>query len=913
MQAKSKLQYWLATIVFCSLVLAPTVFAAQSVSTVQFEQQMEMALRIWYAENPNSDLSGGVRLVTADGTGSITGSVYHGASPIEGAHIFAWAILSDMVVSQSAQTDAEGHYTLGNLQAGDYLVVASAAGYEPAFYGDAMSPLDAEPVNVVDDQVTEGIDIKLQESRRGQGTISGNVSADGPLAGAWVVAFGTTNPFAHGRTFAVSDENGDYKIDALMPGMYVLAAYANGYIPEVYDDATSLLDIDLITVNNDDQTGINFVLQVGGKISGTVTTEAGDPLAGVKVTAHAEDDFLPGVSVPGLANLIQSAITGEDGTYEIAGLATGDYKVSAQLRLRGFSDVEFYDNKDDLLDADPVSVTQGETTPDINLTFSLPTAKISGIVTDSQNNPLQDIYIYYVSEDAGYYQNFGRLWKSTMTDENGYYELPNLPEGTYYVSAWFWDWMNFNGVWYENADSLKNATPIPLADGETRDDINFTLDLTSDYGSISGKVTLDDSGDPVANAIVEAIAVEQTTTGPLRKRMPTMVGFTDADGNYAMSPVYKGDYYVRVLVNNYKEYFDDAVNRVDADTVTVMAGEDTPEINFGIPTLMNEGSSISGQVTDEDTGEPLENALVVVFPTIKHRWFNGDMSTWTRLYYTTATDAQGMYTVAGIPEGEYVVSSWARDYIAEFYDNARNPLRATVFELDGVEEVTDINIELALREGHCFACGTQNGRYGSIGGQIRSQNGMPVEGAFVFAVDGDENIVASEISGEDGSYALDGLDEGDYTVMVSRSLYETTYYPNVGGYDEATMLTVDADGNLNYSDATIVMHTEEITSVNSDVTAAPSEYELSQNYPNPFNPSTVIEYRVPEAANVKLQVFNIQGQLVKTLADKLQNAGSYKVTWNGTDMNGAVVPTGVYFYQIEANDFAQVRRLVFMR
>jgi hypothetical protein len=272
-----------------------------------------------------------------------------------------------------------------------------------------------------------------------------------------------------------------------------------------------------------------------------------------------------------------------------------------------------------------------------------------------------------------------------------------------------------------------------------------------------------------------------------------------------------------------------------------------------------------------------------------------------------------MYKVAGIPEGKYVVASWARDYLAEFYDDVRNPRKATVFELDGVAEKTDINFALLVRQGHKFAEGTGNGRFGSIGGRIQSQEGLPVEGAFVFAVDGENNVVASEISGENGSYALDGLDEGDYTVMVSRSLYETTFYPNTPDMESATTLAVRADGDMDYDNVTVTLGTGEITGLQSDVTVAPSEYELSQNYPNPFNPSTVIEYRVPEAAQVHLQIFNVQGQLVTTLANSFQNAGAYKVTWDGTDMNGSIVPTGVYFYQIEANDFAQVRRLVFMR
>ena len=175
-------------------------------------------------------------------------------------------------------------------------------------------------------------------------------------------------------------------------------------------------------------------------------------------------------------------------------------------------------------------------------------------------------------------------------------------------------------------------------------------------------------------------------------------------------------------------------------------------------------------------------------------------------------------------------------------------------------------------------------------------------------------MVASEISGEDGSYALDGLEEGEYTILASRALYEETYYPNTTEMSQATVLSVSESGEMDYTTADITLMTSEITSVDNEISAtAPGEFTLSQNYPNPFNPTTVIEYQIPEAANVSLQVYNVQGQLVKTLTDHHQAAGAHKVVWDGTDMSGRVVPAGVYLYQITANDFTAIRSLVFMK
>ena len=127
MQAKKHLRYWLATVVLFSLLLAPTVFATNQSTSVQFDQRMDLALQIWYSQNPDSNLPDFVHTISSDGTGSITGTVMQGNNAIEGADVFCWAVLSEKVISQSAKTDAEGVYKLESLEAGDYFVIASAA------------------------------------------------------------------------------------------------------------------------------------------------------------------------------------------------------------------------------------------------------------------------------------------------------------------------------------------------------------------------------------------------------------------------------------------------------------------------------------------------------------------------------------------------------------------------------------------------------------------------------------------------------------------------------------------------------------------------------------------------------------------------------------------------------------------
>lgn len=88
----------------------------------------------------------------------------------------------------------------------------------------------------------------------------------------------------------------------------------------------------------------------------------------------------------------------------------------------------------------------------------------------------------------------------------------------------------------------------------------------------------------------------------------------------------------------------------------------------------------------------------------------------------------------------------------------------------------------------------------------------------------------------------------------------------------------------------------------------PGEFALAQNYPNPFNPVTSIEYALPEAAKVRVEVYNVLGQVIDVLVDSNQEAGFHKVVWDATDM-----ASGVYFYQITANTFTSTKRMVLMK
>ena len=102
---------------------------------------------------------------------------------------------------------------------------------------------------------------------------------------------------------------------------------------------------------------------------------------------------------------------------------------------------------------------------------------------------------------------------------------------------------------------------------------------------------------------------------------------------------------------------------------------------------------------------------------------------------------------------------------------------------------------------------------------------------------------------------------------------------------------------------------------NSDVTDAktPSAYALAQNFPNPFNPSTTIRFDMREKGFMTLKIYNVAGQLVRTLVEGVKDAGSYNVAWDGMNDRGGSVASGIYFYKMETKDFSQTKKMVMLR
>ena len=147
------------------------------------------------------------------------------------------------------------------------------------------------------------------------------------------------------------------------------------------------------------------------------------------------------------------------------------------------------------------------------------------------------------------------------------------------------------------------------------------------------------------------------------------------------------------------------------------------------------------------------------------------------------------------------------------------------------------------------------------------------------------------------------------------------------GAEESQLITITFDSNdiesgVYTGDIVISCGSWDTKIINVELTVGdvgensgnlPAVVELKGNYPNPFNPETEIAFRLPDAMEVELKVYNYKGQLVKTLADASFPGGDHTLIWNGIDKDGNSVSSGVYFYKLNADGISVSRKMILLK
>ncbi len=549
-----------------------------------------------------------------------------------------------------AWTDQSGDYVSYNgLPNGTYYVRTDARGqfldelYNnlPCHFGCTVT--SGTPVVIAGGADATSIDFVLSPG----GRITGRVTDAGGngIAGAWVDVHDASNNYLGGTP--QTNTTGTYQTRALPPGTYYLRTWNTGaWINEIYNNLPSNLDTNAGTgvaiVGTADTTGVDFQLDPGGQIAGRFTNAGNGAGIGSNIWINPFRASGEGYWVGTRVN--------PDGTYITeGGLPPGTYYVNTD-NGQGFID-ELYDNLPDttpVTSGTPVPVSAGTVTNGINFALQVG-ARIEGLITDAGGTPLANIWTQYWDPTQGYWRG------GSHTGADGRYSIQGLPAGTYYVrtqnSPDYVDEVWDNVTCLQCSQTL--GTPIVLAAGETRGNIDFAL-ATGRH--ITGTVTDASGGAGIAGAWVDVYSAASQWLGSSN-------GQTDASGVYTTRALPPGTYYLKTnsetpYINELYNNFTGCRPETTGTPVVLGAGADTTGINFPL----TRGGQIAGRFTASATGLPITNDI----------WVNvhgGPGNEWICNWNWWMT-GDGHWITGGLPAGVYQVQTnnyggWAD----EWYDN----------------------------------------------------------------------------------------------------------------------------------------------------------------------------------------------------------------------------------------------------
>jgi hypothetical protein len=170
---------------------------------------------------------------------------------------------------------------------------------------------------------------------------------------------------------------------------------------------------------------------------------------------------------------------------------------------------------------------------------------------------------------------------------------------------------------------------------------------------------------------------------------------------------------------------------------------------------------------------------------------------------------------------------------------------------------------------------------------------------FFPQIDNTNGSVALGITRKSGASAVAGFGQ------VAKIKFQVVNNTSTSSFTFATrdISANDASGNtvaIQPSSSSLLVSAKDFNSL-------PTEFYLGQNYPNPFNPSTIISYSLPKTAFVSLRIFNTLGQEVAILANEQKEAGYYQATWT------ANVPSGIYFYRLQAGEYVETKKMILLK
>ncbi len=572
---------------------------------------------------------------------------------------------------------------------------------------------------------------------------------------------------------------------------------------------------------------------------------------------------------------------------------------------------------------------------------------VTGIVKDSlHGNGIKKVLISLYKRDEVFHLGYHAL-----TDSAGNYTIKDVDPGMYFVEAYPFN-PHYLPQWYNLARFRSGASSISIADSPTVFTANFSLitdSINLPMYHARGMVT-DTLGNPIKGALIvwaraefvlngskffandsmhnEGVRESLDPNNPLPEYNMNLNSdsrwlyhtTTDSTGSYSLR-LPKGYYIVRARQQGYhKLFYNNESNILESDIFSLTS--DTTNINFAL-------RPIPASFTGEITGTVIDTASQkgVFARVIAYRqWWTANDSILIYRHFIFDSDSIGQFDMINLPPGQYRVLAIPLGQYAPSFYNASGALTiqwklATVISLNGNEAGgIDIFVHPILRSSIGYTSingsatssepinptGPARAKAGFSTANAAAITGYPISGGFVYALDSSGNVAGYALTDASGAYTITGLAPGVYSMLMDCHDYTTLAASNVSPSYNSSGADIAAAQNFVVS--------SDITSVpNVQGVSIPSTYSLGQNYPNPFNPTTQIRFNLTQSDKISLTIYNLLGQKIATIAEGVYQAGSYVVTWNGTNGHGIAVASGVYFYRLSGSSFVITKKMLLLK
>ncbi len=704
-------------------------------------------------------------------------------------------------------TGAEGEYSFSGLAATEYkLEFSSSENYLTQYFDGKGSLSEANPVAVTSGETKSGIDAALQPGGEIKGTIT-SAKSKLPVAGAEVTAYTASDDYY--VTSTTTNAKGEYTLERLSGGSYKVGFNATSlnFVAEYYEHKRTLSEATIVTVTaGATVSGIGSELQTGGQITGQVTNAiTKEPLSFAYVSVESST-----------GESVASAATDESGDYEVSGLPEGSYKV--EFFESGFES-QFYSGRSNFSEADPVTVTAGAVAEHINAAMQS-LASISGTVTAaSTHSTISGVEVCAYGQGESYYG------VCTSTGTNGDYTITGVAAGTYTVD--FYPGSEYIEQRYDAKSIFEEGTPIRVSQGQAVTGIDAELEAP---GNIAGEVTSKTNGVPLANIEVCAESIGNDSFGGCAT--------TGSGGRYDIDDLEPGSFRVEFLApeagesSKYvRQYYDGKTKASEADAVAVTAGATTEDINAAL----TEGGDIKGTITSVNGKAPLGHAGACAYLP------EGEA------YRCGYTNAEGEYTIAGLPSGKYVVYFFPTEgeYSVVYYNGVASQSEATLVAVSTGTTTSGIDGQLRAS--------------GRITGTVTSAaTGTPLDDIEVCSLSTEGALQDCAYSEEDGDYTLYGVSPGNHKVEFESNSqsYDAQYYNGKASLSEANTVEVGEGATTEGINAAMASPGEITGRVtNEDGTSGVSGIQVcAYGTESPFtdrcaNTASNGEYQLPDLAN----------------------------------------------------------------